>query len=372
MTSSPVIGIVRSDHDLEHLADEWRQLSQRTGGGPFSDYDWFHIWWTHLAKPDAANSLHVVTARRDSRLVAVLPLYVARRKGIRVVQEGGHKAFNSWDMLAEQDADAVAAWDGARQSPFYDFANIREVYAGTMGHTTLSSFAHKRDVVGAFGVKASSTHGEDYLLQLSHSRRYEYRSSLRRMGKVAPVSFGICRNNPVPLEIVDAMVRHKVDWAHTHHQQGLLFLPNVQEFFRQWVQKAAEQGRLALTWLKCGEDVVAYNFALLHNDTAIASTRSYDPAWARYAPGNAVMILSVIWAIDNGFATVDMGQGGGYKASFCNASWECAEFTFASSLRGKLLEWAFIFARKLSRRIRGVHAETKQDAQAATKLKRDV
>ena len=122
MEPALITHVVRSNDELETIADEWRHLYERASRGLFSDYDWFKIWWDCLAGADPSNRLHVVTGRRDGRLVSVLPLYVARRKGTRVLQSGGHKAFNCLDMLAELDSDARAVWKAAYDSPHYDFA----------------------------------------------------------------------------------------------------------------------------------------------------------------------------------------------------------------------------------------------------------
>src|SRR5437868_5803367 len=93
MSSDLVCCILRNEAEIEAIADEWRGLYGRHHRTLYSDYDWFHVWWHSLAKTSARNSLHVVIGRQGGRLVAVLPLFVTRRRGLRILQAGGHKAF---------------------------------------------------------------------------------------------------------------------------------------------------------------------------------------------------------------------------------------------------------------------------------------
>ena len=234
----------------------------------------------------------------------------------------------------------------------------------------LSAFAHQRDVVAVFGLRLRWERGKDFLPWLSKSRRYEYGRTVRRIEQKAPYYVNLCLGAPVPMEVVDQLVAYKRDWAVRHGKEGLFQHPNVHDFLRQLVAKAAEQKRLALVWLDCGDKSFSYHLWFVHRGMLVSFITAHDPAWRQYSPGNTALVQSVMWAIDSGFAGVEHGQGGGYKIDYSDQSWACAEFTFAGSLKGKLMEAAFVATRGLSRAARKARPEAEGVMRSAAGLRK--
>lgn len=83
----------RSTLRLEHhpsfdgLRTEWNELAA-AGGSVFATWEWASIWWRHFGR----GRPFLLTTCRDSdgRLVAVLPLYLASDRPIRIVRFIGH------------------------------------------------------------------------------------------------------------------------------------------------------------------------------------------------------------------------------------------------------------------------------------------
>src|SRR5262245_48226632 len=54
------------------LRDEWNALLEASSSNcVFLTHEWLSTWWKHLAE---GRRLHIVTARKDGKLVGVLPL----------------------------------------------------------------------------------------------------------------------------------------------------------------------------------------------------------------------------------------------------------------------------------------------------------
>jgi len=342
--------ILTSETEIEKLADEWRRLHARVGRSSYTDYDLFVIWWRVLAKSDGRQSLHVIAGRRDGSLVGVLPLTIARRKGLRILYAAGHKGYYYCDMLAEDADIATALWNAACRSPHYDFADIRDVYPESMCYKALCAFAQRHDITGAFYVRLNWRTGKDWIASLPGNVRGKFKRCTRRLEEKGAVRYEVYETGPLPAAIIDGMVEKKIAWSAVHDKHGLFDYPDVLRFFHLTLETAARQGRLFLAWLRCGDDVIAYNYGLIHHGILHISFWTYDPAWAQYSPGNVIMVHSICRAIDHGLRNVELGQGGSFfKRQYCNETRSCDEFTFSGSRRGRLLEAAFIGLRTVWR-----------------------
>jgi CelD/BcsL family acetyltransferase involved in cellulose biosynthesis len=73
---------------FQELSDEWRHLCEAANGGIFSTWEWSAAWWRAFGEGHEL-ALHAV---RDAEggLVAILPLCLQRRAGLRIVRLVGH------------------------------------------------------------------------------------------------------------------------------------------------------------------------------------------------------------------------------------------------------------------------------------------
>src|SRR4051812_29727657 len=75
MTTTDTIALEQY-RSVESIASEWDELANRTNASPFLRPGWFAAWLSAFA--DGTRPV-VYAARRDGRLVAVLPLLTGRR-----------------------------------------------------------------------------------------------------------------------------------------------------------------------------------------------------------------------------------------------------------------------------------------------------
>src|SRR5262249_15630916 len=169
---------------------------------------------------------------------AVLPLAVARRRGLRFMHAAGHEAFYCCDMLCENDEQAMSLWKAAYHSPHYDLADIRDVYSESASYKPLSSFANKRDVTEAYSLNIRWQSGDEWLRLMPGRTRREHFYHKRRLERKGAVRLEVCRSEPVPTEIIDRMIDQKIAWCKENKKPGLFDHPNVHEYFRQLTKKA--------------------------------------------------------------------------------------------------------------------------------------
>jgi CelD/BcsL family acetyltransferase involved in cellulose biosynthesis len=92
--------------DLPAMRREWTELAARAGH-PFATWEWADLWWRHFG---AARPLRLAVCRRaDGAAVAILPLYLAARRPVRVLRLLGHgPADRLGPICAPRDRTVVA------------------------------------------------------------------------------------------------------------------------------------------------------------------------------------------------------------------------------------------------------------------------
>lgn len=348
------IEILDTEPELDALAAEWQALHQRSGKSPFSDYDWFNTWWQKIGRTTGRLALHLIVGRENQQLVGVLPLIRANRNGISVLQAAGQNSFYYCDLVSDNETQAAQLWDAARRSPGFVFADIRDVYPESECHRPLSGFARKRDAIDSFALNLRWASGEEWLSSLSGNTRGNFRRCSRRLDEMSPLDFHVhVSTESPPPHVVDSFVKDKVSWCRRRNKSGLFDHPGVGEFFRTMATGEAARNRLFLTWLTCGDDIAATILGLRHRDILHLPFWTYDDRFARYSPGNVLMVNVIQWAIDEGFRRIDFRQGkSSFKVKYANETRSCDEYTFAPSLPGRLVEAGFIGTRALWRQFR--------------------
>jgi len=146
------------------------------------------------------------------------------------------------------------------------------------------------------------------------------------------------------------MINLKISWAHKNKKEGLFYQPNASAYYHEILENAAREKRLFLTWVTCGDDVVACNQGFIHQGIIHMPFWTYNPDYARYSPGTVAVVHSIQWAIDHGLKAIDLRLGESQiKSRYSNVKNHSAEFTFSCTTKGKLLEQSFYAVRGLSR-----------------------
>jgi CelD/BcsL family acetyltransferase involved in cellulose biosynthesis len=347
------IEILTREPDIEAIGDEWRHLHSRVGRTFYSDYDWFATWWRLIGRTNSSLRPHIIVSRVDGQLAGILPLVVEFRWGLRIMHMACYDAYPS-DVLCERQADAFELWQAALHSPHYDFAGLRELSTETMCYPALSSFAHQRDTGDGYVLRSSWTSGAQWIASMPSRINHDPQRRLRRLGERGPVRFHIHESGSPPRVIVENMVKCKKAWAVERGIRHIFAHPNALPFFCEITEIAAARNRLFLSWLSCGEDVIAYDQGFIHRGTLHNFAVTHDPAWSSYSPGILILRNSISQAIDKKLQTFNHGRSlYQYQANYSNEKIQWTEFTFSRSLKGKSIETVFYALRSTKRRIEG-------------------
>jgi len=136
---------IRGDaQTIEQLAGEWSQLSEAPCNGlPFTRPEWVKAYLHNYDDPPFV----ALTARRDGRLSALLPLFEQKEKVLRLPIRMllAPSGFTLWptDVLVSEEATRRAAtaalWGALRRMPGWDVLEIPNVPAGGAAEDLLAA-----------------------------------------------------------------------------------------------------------------------------------------------------------------------------------------------------------------------------------------
>lgn len=107
--------------------------------------------------------------------------------------------------------------------------------------------------------------------------------------------------------------------------------PEKQELNREVLRAWARQDVLTRFSIKIGDERIAFNIALREGNALVGHAQAYDPEFAKFSPGKALMYFIGEWMSNNGFVKIDFGKGGeAYKFGMTNGELELYKIFISS------------------------------------------
>lgn len=345
--SGPAIAIEAS---IDRLAPEWDSLADRLGASPFMRPGWFEAWWSAFqpGRPE------LITARRDGRLVGVLPTY--RRAGVR------HSATNDHTTMFGALADGPAASrklaralfaTGARRTEL-SFVERRDAWlpqvresSAQLGWRTLEQALERSPYIRTDGDFGS------YEATLGSKLRSEIRRRRRRLEEDDPLSLEVADGS----ERLDALLEQglALEAAAWKADAGTAIesSPATRAFYGRLARWAASRGILRIAFLRHGGRAIAFDLCLECGGVHYLLKTGYDPAYRSAAPGIIIRREMISRAFSTGLASYEfLGHDHAWKLRWTDSCRERVVLrAFAPSLAGSLDRLATVRARPLAKRL---------------------
>ncbi|WP_201864496.1 GNAT family N-acetyltransferase [Microvirga soli] len=328
--------VVDTGEGLTAILGEWRALQASYGRYPFTDATLIDAWWRIRGEKDGER-LHIVTCRWNGSLVAIAPLSITRRHGLRFLRWAGGDMFDYCDSLAITDTVNHDLWNSVRKSGRFDVALLKTIRPETSTYGVLSAFARP--------ARTSMTHAicfndDGKAAWREQGKRSRFRRTLRKLEERGPIRFEVVREGPVPKAPFAALIQQKTAWAARLGKVGLFDNPHAAALMLQGIADSlAAAGNLHFSWLQCGDDIIAVHLGCAFGNKLYYYMPSYDLEWSDFSPGNCLLVNLAEWANRNGLDEMDFLRGGdAYKEKFANTSRELSDFTFPGSVIGYLAE----------------------------------
>ncbi len=340
--------------DPAALAHLWRAFETDAAGHVFQTYDYVAAWVRHVAAARGIEPRIVVARAGSGRLLAILPLGVGRRMGVRVLswlggdQSDYHCGLFDRAFLAGLHDDpaaaeafrraaVAAASAGAdvvrftRQPAAIDGLSNPFAGPGALDH---ASQAHETRLEGSFEAYYTAKRGKS-------SRRIDKRK-LDKLTSLGPLRLVDATDPGEIRRIMAALVAMKRDSLAARGISDIFGEPGVRDFYEAIAQTAAAGGPAHVAALYCGDDIAACSWGLVHGRRYYYVLHTYAGGEiGRCSPGKHLMYHLMQWAIARGVDAFDFTVGDEpYKAEWCEVSQPLRDTVASLSARGSGLAMA--------------------------------
>ena len=330
--------LVRDRKRFDALAPAWQTLWRKVDASIFQSHAWISAC---LADHDRLN---IALAWHGDELLAVLPLVVRRRAGVRMLEWAAQSYSDYCDAIVRPEADVLLEllWRRVRRAGGFDVVWLKQISP----HARLLPLAQRMNghspLRTEFCLQVGSSQwssGQAWFRTLNKKTRNDHLRGKRILAQMGETVF---RELSEPLgPLLDWATRLKRQWLRTHKLESPIF-DNGINLLPRMVQALAELGVLKIFLLECGGVPVAISINAVQDAKMLAFFATFDPEYDRGSPGIVLMTEYTMWAFDRGIKVVDYLRGKEpYKFKFADAMIELTTFAKAKTLRGRFAMWAY-------------------------------
>ena len=325
---------IRSDAELEALAEEWEQLFQCSGcANVFLSFQWMSQWRIYLGR---GGCLFVVTVRdEERRLVALAPLYISHRGGPLQIRRLGFLADNLvgsdyLDVLVDRTKgegalQCLAAfilshkmeWDYIDLCDTLPESNV-SVLCANLGANPMRIQVVASSVCPYVMLPQSP---DSYSVSLKPKVRKRLRYCLRALQRKGPVEFVTAASGPdLEMAFDELLQLHRVRLG-TRGTSSTFVDSRVASFHRAVLGAFSATGRVRIHLLKlCGESIAAL-YALSAGPKMFFYQSGMHPGYRRFSVGSLLIRYAIEDAILGNYAEFDFLRGDElYKSQWTNSS----------------------------------------------------
>jgi CelD/BcsL family acetyltransferase involved in cellulose biosynthesis len=327
------------------VSQEWQVLAERVDAPPFLYPGWINAWWRAFG----TGELQVLTERADGDLRTVLPL--VSHRGLLRSPCNWHSPEFGIVRASAGDGDQLLAELFGRGVPQVSLRflpadgpaleDLRRAAAGAGYDVTTRNSAR-------FPVVWLEDDWATYQKTRSRNLRGDLGRQRRRLSELGEVSLEVREDT----ELLSEAFRIEASGWKGREGTAIAAQPDTRQFYTEVAEWAHAQGWLRLVFLRVGERVLAFHFALEHDGAYLPLKGGFDIEFQRYSPGKLIIDATLRRAFEIGLRRYEFLAGDEtYKLSWANGTRERSDFHgFAPGARGTLLRAADTHGRPLALR----------------------
>lgn len=338
--------------DLPAVRQDWEALLRRVPCSAYQTPAWIEPWLATLGR--AVRPAFAVGYDADGVAIALLPLGIERRGGLRIARFLGGRDINTglglFDPAARFDVTGMRRFLAAvaRRAglDLYILANQPAVWGGlgnpllALPHRPSPSLQHEADL---------AADGEAFLARtLSKRARKHVRQKEAKLAVLGPVRHMEARTVSEVDRVAGALT------AQRSARYGTLADADIGAFLR--AAAGPSSAAVELHALLCGDTIVA-TFAGARHDRHLSGmliSIAADPTWAAYSPGDLLLARVMARHCAAGTRAFDLGVGEArYKDSFCPRAVPLFDTVFGITWRGRAAACGWRVALAGKRRLKG-------------------
>ena len=295
---SPVQVLTGGAEVIDQIAEEWRRLCDGPYDEPFYRPEWIEAYVRAFASD---KTLVLATARRNGRLVAVLPLIreTALLGGVPVRKLRGAANVHTcrFDVVHSPLSRKVAVraiWEAVQAIPGWDVLELPSVPIGGAGGDvirlaqTQGCVTHATRCVSTpyIDLSGGAQAFENVLRGLDAKFRSNLRRRARRLERVGSVQLVCGRQADERLRLFYELERQ--GWK-GRERSAIACGRATTAFYDDVARQAASAGALRLYALECCGRPVAMHYGVLQGGRYFLLKTAYDESLKACAPGQLIM-----------------------------------------------------------------------------------
>lgn len=337
--------------DLREISADWDALAEQCGASPFERPGWFRAWSAAFG----SGPPWIVVNSTKGETVAVLPLVRSRNRL--------HSATNDhtprYGLLAkdEQAAHELAVWVFERRprtltleyvDPDHLGSRAVAAAAASLGYRVLTTTYERSPYLAIDGS------WEDYERGLNGRVRRDIDRRLRRLEELGPVRLDVSDGTADRTELLADGFRLEPSGWKAAQGTAVTSREDTRRFYEDLAEWAVDNGWLRLSFLRVGEQAMAFQYGFEADGTYYFLKGGYDPEYRRYAPGKLLLRALLERAFATGLERFDfLGADDPFKLEWSRTTYELKLVQAFSRSPPGVAEWgAYAYGRPLARRVR--------------------
>ncbi len=331
--------------DIANAEATWRQLETGQFATPYQRFDLLAAWQAEVGKREGALPFIVTAHDADGRPLALLPLTLRTRNGIRIASfmGGKHTNFNMalWDMDFAREATAAdldALLAGLRAKDVVDVLALTQQPRHWQDQLNPIAMLPKQRSVNDLPV-LTMVPGDPPANRISNSFRRRLKGKERKLQ--GPGYRYFVADNDADIERLLNWFFHVKPMRMAEQKLPDVFAePGVAAFVRKCCHAKLANGGQAIDIhaLECDDEVIAifagvadgHRFSMMFNTYTMS-------ARARYSPGLILMRHIIDHYGEKRYRALDLGIGSDdYKRMFCKGDEPIFDSFIPLTSRGKL------------------------------------
>jgi CelD/BcsL family acetyltransferase involved in cellulose biosynthesis len=318
--------------DLDAMREEWSALAERADS-VFASWEWASAWVRHLGE---GRPLYLATCRDPAdRLIAIVPLYLASRRPLRVVRLIGYGPGDELGPVCDPgDRGRVAPALRAALNlirPRWDVF-VADLLPSDLGWASLG--AVRIDAIPNPILEIGGMGWEEFF----ESRSAKFRQQVRRNTRRLEEGHGLQYRLGADLDRLDADLDalfslHDARWR---EQSSGVFAGVEGAFQRDFARAALERGWLRLWFLELDGEPVAARLGFRFGGVEFGYQSGRDRAWDKYGVGFLLQAHAIREAMNDDLREYRLLRGGEqYKGRFANVDRELETVALARGAAGR-------------------------------------
>lgn len=325
-----------SDQDrLRVIGPAWRSLWQNARAGVFQSHPWISAWF---AECPGDRGLRIGCAWDGDTLLAILPLYIRRWHGLRVLEWAAQPYSDYCDAIIDHsDPDLrvlllETLWHTITSQGGYDLVRLKHIRdsAIVIGMLTRVGVRREREEV-CLQIASQWSDGNSWFRNLNKKTRNNHTRGKRILSDKGEIVIRQLEEHEPRAPVVQRLLELKRLWP---TNRGSPLVRN-DTMLLSLVNALDRLNSLRIFLIEFDGTIIAGSINAIHEDRMLALFATYDPQYNNAGPGIILMTEYTMWALDRNITEIDYLLGAeSYKFKFANRHIRLHIFVKARTLRG--------------------------------------